>query len=268
MRRGPQQLNRWTSHPRIDVWLLVQTLPLIRGTLSISQQRADLWGRLSNPPEAVETLAGQGSQASCRPRKTIGGTPNRASERSAEAPPEEKGRLSNPVQRRLSDAEVDELAKCYIEGTSIDALARVYRVHRTTVIGHLDRRQIPRRRVVRKMIDRTVEDAAAAYGGAIRSPPSPCGSGLMPERCAASSRRTTSQRDRGEAGLLELIGREMSATRPPQTIPFDQDLSNATNRPQRPPEVSAGTSVARFPGFEGAVWRRVFSAESCTFDGC
>jgi hypothetical protein len=59
--------------------------------------------------------------------------------------PAEKGRLSNPVQRRLSAHEIDGLARLYREGATIDALVRRYGVHRTTVIAHLDRRGVPRR---------------------------------------------------------------------------------------------------------------------------
>jgi transposase-like protein len=62
----------------------------------------------------------------------------------------EKGQLSNPVQRRLSRGVVRELAHLYEEGASIDALARRYGVHRTTIMAQLDRRGVPRRRVARK----------------------------------------------------------------------------------------------------------------------
>jgi len=77
--------------------------------------------------------------------------------------PEQKGRLSNPVQRRLSEAEIDELIYLYAAGTSIAALARCFEVHRTTVIGHLERAGVARRRVVRKMTDGSVALAASRY---------------------------------------------------------------------------------------------------------
>jgi AraC-like DNA-binding protein len=70
------------------------------------------------------------------------------------------GRLSNPVQRRLSRSDIEQLAHFYEEGASIDALARQYHVHRSTVIRHLDQRGVPRRRVVRKMTDCLVALAA------------------------------------------------------------------------------------------------------------
>ena len=77
--------------------------------------------------------------------------------------PEEKGRLSNPVQKRLSKGEIDELANLYREGATINALSQRYGVHRTTVIGQLDRRGVPRRRVTRKMTDFQVVRAFDRY---------------------------------------------------------------------------------------------------------
>ena len=123
----------------------------------------DLWGRLSNPDEAVETLAGQGSRASRRSENTPSEGPNRASELSIDGALEERGRLSNPVQRRLPATEIDVLVGLYRDGSSIDALARTYQVHRTTVIHHLDQAGITRRRIVRKMTDESVAVAAARY---------------------------------------------------------------------------------------------------------
>ena len=78
-------------------------------------------------------------------------------------PPDQEGRLSNPVQRRLSKATVDDLVRDYIAGSSIDSLADHLGVHRTTIIGHLDRRGIERRKIVRRMTDRSVQQAASHY---------------------------------------------------------------------------------------------------------
>ena len=77
--------------------------------------------------------------------------------------PEQEGRLSNPVQRRLAGHNVDELVRDYIAGSSIDSLAVHLGVHRTTIINHLDRRGIERRKSVRKMNDRSVRQAAKRY---------------------------------------------------------------------------------------------------------
>ena len=123
----------------------------------------DLWGRLSNPPEVVETLAEQGSRGPRSPLTAVDGTRNRGSDGLSGAVPEEKGRLSNPVQRRLSDGTVDDLVRAYFEGSSIDAVARLFRINRTTVSGHLERRGVERRRFVRKMTDRSVGQAATCY---------------------------------------------------------------------------------------------------------
>ena len=88
---------------------------------------------------------------------------DQVSDPSGDAVSEERGRLSNPVQRRLSSAEIEQLIRLYREGASIDGLARRYEVHRTTVIHHLDQAGIARRRVVRKMNDESVALAAARY---------------------------------------------------------------------------------------------------------
>ena len=69
----------------------------------------DLEGQLSNPDEAVETLAGQGPRASRRSHETPSEGPNRASDPSLGVVPEEMGRLSNPVLRRRSPAQIDRL---------------------------------------------------------------------------------------------------------------------------------------------------------------
>ena len=67
------------------------------------------------------------------------------------------------MQRRLSQAEIEQLSQLYREGAAIDGLARRYEVHRTTIIHHLDRTGVARRRVARKMTDESVALAAARY---------------------------------------------------------------------------------------------------------
>jgi transcription initiation factor TFIIIB Brf1 subunit/transcription initiation factor TFIIB len=67
------------------------------------------------------------------------------------------------VQRRLSAADVDDISASYGNGSSIDELARSYRVNRTTIIKHLDQHGVARRRVVRKMTDALVAEAAVMY---------------------------------------------------------------------------------------------------------
>jgi hypothetical protein len=150
----------------------------------------DLWGRLSNPPETVKSLTGQGSRASVRSRKTAEGTPSQRSQRVAEAPPEEKGRLSNPaarsgcrvgdtpdisegqllpkpvrrsVQRRLDEAEIDQLVAGYRTGRSLADLAEALGIHRRTVAAHLEARGIPRRTNKPKMTAADTHEAARRH---------------------------------------------------------------------------------------------------------
>lgn len=77
-------------------------------------------------------------------------------------PSEEKGQLSNPVQRRLTDIDIDALVAQYQVGSTIDALAHEFSVHRTTVMDHLKRRAV-QRRSPHKLTDEVVADAAHRY---------------------------------------------------------------------------------------------------------
>jgi hypothetical protein len=138
----------------------------------------DLLGRLSNPPETLATVTGQGVESAREPHEE---PPKQAifSPTARETDVQETpGRLSNPalatdttpspqplhqVQRRLSAADVDQICASYVAGSSIDNLAQDYGVHRTTIITHLDQHGVPRRRVVRKMTDAQVTEAAAMY---------------------------------------------------------------------------------------------------------
>ena len=74
------------------------------------------------------------------------------------------------MRRRLSGAAIDDLVRDYVAGSSIDSLAVVLGVHRTTIISYLDRRGIERRRNVRKMTDHSVHQAAKRYasGGSLK----------------------------------------------------------------------------------------------------
>jgi AraC-like DNA-binding protein len=76
---------------------------------------------------------------------------------------EQKGRLSNPVQRRLPAGEVDKLLAQHASGLTINEVAHIFNIHRTTVMSHLDDRNMARRPAVRKMTDERVA-AAHRYG--------------------------------------------------------------------------------------------------------
>ena len=122
----------------------------------------DLKGQLSNPSRAVGSLAGQGSRAS----EHVDGSPSKADSKSQHGPSssasEEKGQLSNPVQRRLTDTEIDDLVARYEARSTIEILASKFGVHRTTVMDHLRRRAVPRR-TPRKLTDQMVADSAHRY---------------------------------------------------------------------------------------------------------
>ena len=124
----------------------------------------DLWGRLSNPPEILPKLADQGWSSRERPTGGVVGSAEQPDSGTATGPSDQRGRLSNPVQRRLSDAEIGDLCHLYSEGASIDALARQHKVNRTTIITHLDRAGIERRGATRKMTEDSVTTAATRYG--------------------------------------------------------------------------------------------------------
>jgi len=65
--------------------------------------------------------------------------------------------------RPLTDQEADQLVSRYREGMSVQVLAAEFKIHRTTVLDHLERRQVNRRRNERKMTDELVEEAAELY---------------------------------------------------------------------------------------------------------
>lgn len=50
------------------------------------------------------------------------------------------------AQRRVTPAEVDALTMLYRDGATIEALATMFGLHRTTVMEHLDRENVERRR--------------------------------------------------------------------------------------------------------------------------
>ena len=120
-------------------------------------------GRLSNPHEDIKTLISQGStmdiQARSASRNVVKVVLNSVSSTQSE----EKGRLSNPVQRRITGAIIDHLVDDYVSGLSINALSRRFGIHRTTVMNHLESRGVQRRRNIRKLSDANVALAAGHY---------------------------------------------------------------------------------------------------------
>ncbi len=73
------------------------------------------------------------------------------------------GRLSNPPQRLLSPADIDDLVNAYRAGATISQLAAEFGIHRTTVTGHLDRHGVPRRSEQTAWDDDILREAAELY---------------------------------------------------------------------------------------------------------
>jgi len=86
----------------------------------------------------------QGSQLIGSTHESIGNHRNEGSGDPGDSPREEKGRLSNPPQRRLSPTDIDDLVNAYRAGATINQLAAEFSIHRTTVAEHLDRLGVPR----------------------------------------------------------------------------------------------------------------------------
>lgn len=66
-------------------------------------------------------------------------------------------------QRHLLPVQVEQLVAQYEAGDAIDGLAREFGINRTTVIRHLERHGVQRRKVIRKMTDAEVAAAARRY---------------------------------------------------------------------------------------------------------
>lgn len=122
----------------------------------------DLAGRLSNPPPTVRSLSVHGPRRTDRSDQAPGPGDSGASLLASEGGRNQRGRLSNPVQRRLIDTEIDDLVARYQNGSTIDVLAREFDLHRTTVMDHLDRRGVLRR-TPRKLTDEMVNLATRRY---------------------------------------------------------------------------------------------------------
>jgi len=127
----------------------------------------DLKGRLSNPLDIPETPAAQGSEKIACSSEGGETTQIRPSDHHAEVPREEEGRLSNRAQRRLSPADVDDLIATYRAGATIRHLAAEFGIHRTTVVGHLDRHGVPRHSELAVRESGTLEEAAGLYASGL-----------------------------------------------------------------------------------------------------
>jgi hypothetical protein len=67
------------------------------------------------------------------------------------------------AQIRLGPADIERLIAAYAEGNSVLQLAAHFKIHRTTVLAHLERNGVPRRRMGSKLSDEDVDGAAVLY---------------------------------------------------------------------------------------------------------
>jgi transposase-like protein len=70
-------------------------------------------------------------------------------------------------QHRLTQAEANELAARYNDGSTICELAGLYGIHRTTVMALLERYDVSRRPSGRKLTDADVAEAARLYASGL-----------------------------------------------------------------------------------------------------
>jgi hypothetical protein len=66
-------------------------------------------------------------------------------------------------QHRLSESDIARLTAEYQAGASVTALVAQFRVHRTTVLAHLERAGVQRRPHLRKLSETEVTQAARLY---------------------------------------------------------------------------------------------------------
>src|SRR5665213_3492398 len=152
--------------------------------------RVDLWGRLSNPSDTLETSPEQGflgePAAGRKPPKAARRSPNRPGDggrnnRGQHSNPGSRAlradvegvdsptpggaarRPTKPVQRRLTSSEVAAVAAEYEHGRSLEDLAREFGVHRRTVADHLKRNGIARRVNLPKLTPTDIERAISQY---------------------------------------------------------------------------------------------------------
>jgi hypothetical protein len=67
------------------------------------------------------------------------------------------------TQIRLGPADIERLIAAYADGNSVLRLATGFDIHRTTVLAHLERNGVPRRRSGPKLSDADVDEAAILY---------------------------------------------------------------------------------------------------------
>ena len=127
-------------------------------------------GRLSNPPEHLKHLVERCVETARVRLKRRSHRSHRSGHALSAAngvTSEERGRLSNPtprpVQRRLRQAELDQLAADYQSGQSLRVIGEALGVHHHTVAAKLEQLGIPRRQTQPKMTADDVVEASRRY---------------------------------------------------------------------------------------------------------
>ena len=100
-----------------------------------------------------------------------------------------EGRLSNPVQRRLSTTEIDVLIAAYRAGATINELADQYGIHRSTVATMLDRDHVERHHSRTAWTSKTLADAAGLYANGLSLAAVAARYGIDPQTVANRFRR-------------------------------------------------------------------------------
>ncbi len=77
--------------------------------------------------------------------------------------PSDSVRTKVQAQRRLDPDSIQALVSDYLSGQSVRQLTETWDIHRTTVLDHLERNNIPRRPTVRKLTDTQLKEAADLY---------------------------------------------------------------------------------------------------------
>jgi len=140
-RRPVHQVRPEAPAAQIDV--LVRPAPGVEQEVTLSSRRFDE-DNLSQFASPVE-VSGQLSNHE---------TPSQIAQLQAVVLEQRTGCLAPPIaseptlrrrQRRLSAAQVEELAAAYRAGAPVNDLAAQFRIHRSTVLDHLNRSDTPRR---------------------------------------------------------------------------------------------------------------------------
>jgi len=147
----------------------------------------DLEGQLSNPAKRLKSLVPPGPQAEAGARQVPRIRQKRTATGARSLPCEALGHYSNPAtepagddrsrpadiahlpasphrtQGRLRPPDIDALVDRYRAGDTINELADRFGINRTTVIAHLDRRDVERRAIAKQWDHETLTSAARRY---------------------------------------------------------------------------------------------------------